>query len=137
MDYGFRAWDEGEGRPLDRVALSFDDMFELIGLKVDFEDAVSSGEMLDGSPAPSGELVAAMPRFDPERWVLTQEDPEWVPVGDDSAYAPRGAVMRWVSAMGALESFVPEDARAPWDRVLATLSQLAVAGRGLHCGAMD
>lgn len=136
MDYDFHAWDERQGRLVERVALSFDDLFELLQLKVDLEDAASSGEMLDGSPAPSAELAAALPRFDPERWVLTQEDPEWVPDGDDSSYAPPHTVKRWVSAMEALDGFVPQDARDAWDRVRAILTKLAAAGRGLHCGAM-
>lgn len=133
-DYAFYAHDAASDRELEQVAIRSLDLFALHGLKVDFEDDAASGETVDGGPAPSIELAKAMPKFDPECWVFTHDDPDWVtPPGLGSAVAPPAAVARWVGVMAALDAFVPAERRDAWDRVRAVLQELAARGHGLMC----
>jgi hypothetical protein len=134
-DYIFHAHDAATDRTLEQVAISSLDLFALCGLKIDLEDDARAGESIDGTAAPSIELVEAMPRLDPERWMFTHDDPEWVtPKELGSAVASPAAVARWAATMASLDGFVPDKHRAAWDRVRAALDGLVARSCGLMCG---
>lgn len=135
-DYVFHAHDAATDRVLEEVAIRSLDLFALLGLTTDFEDDARAGESVDGGPAPSVELAESMPRLDPERWVFTHDDPEWVtPASLGRAVASPAAVARWVGVMKQLDTFVPPKHREAWDRLSAALGDLATRGLGLMCSA--
>jgi hypothetical protein len=136
--YYFCSWNPKTKSSGDFVGFGFNDLFECQSVRVDLEDAVEHDdpEFTNDVP-PDPKAVKALCTFDPEAWILTQDDPDFTceDAGDfgSTGYATPATVKRWADAMKRLEKSVRPSKRATWDKVAAIFAKLAADKLGLHC----